>query len=913
MEPSTARNAVIPTNICDHAQDFVTPAVAGRSGLSRASARIRSSGSCGTRATTVSWTPCAGMTRFSTMGRAVPNLPADDLRVAKDFCVHTFGSASPARRSIDALLQDARHAFRAVRCSSGLTGWLIGSLAIGMGVVIASLAFLVTLLVGPFPDVEQQWRLVRISMSQNCGRPDCWQRMASHEEFAALQTLTGVEGLAAYTFGHVTVARPEVTSVRAAFVSAAYFDVLGVGAAAGRAFTGSDEARHAPVALLSHRTWMQDYDGDPRVIGRTLRVADTFVEIIGVTPELFVGIDLRSARGDTGPALWLPLWMADGILPISPGDLARASNDLSFVGRLGDGIGVAQVHSETEVLGRQLSLQRTANGGARADVRRVWRTDPREWSLAVLLLMPIPFLVLAISCINAANLMLAWALERTREIGVRLAIGAGRRRIVRQLLGESLILAALATLAAIPLAHLALRLADTPLGIPVRINALVLTLVILTALGTTVTFGLMPALRASAQDPWRALTAGTRGEARPRQSRGRRAILTTQVALSIALLAMGWQLVSAFRPQATAGTVPADRILIARFDLHGVTSDAADAERIYDGLLDDVSGMPGVSAVGLAGYSSVWRFGGRARGGSLVVWLPGDGPEQGRVRMGGYAGGDLFTAVGARIVAGRGFTAVDRRPIPDVAVVNETLARQLQGSPLGSTIHVAPRGSNFPASRAVRIVGIVESTAEPRIMQDEPPPASVYLPSPIEPEFALALYIQTRGPAGMLAQPLREFLGAVAPRVPVQELGSLDEISQRSYAPQLWLARTAVLLGAIGVLLAGVGVYAVSSYIVGMRSREFAIRMAIGAAPASILRLVFHESLRIASVGFLLGGLMAFVAGRVIQARYHGFRDDDVVAVLTSAALFVVIMAVAGAIPAIRASRVDPVRTLADA
>lgn len=193
-----------------------------------------------------------------------------------------------------------------------------------MAVVIAAFAFLAALLIGPFPSVVQQWRLVRISMSENCGRPDCWRRMASPGEFAAVQTLTGLNGVSAYTFGQVTAVAPEIASMPAAFVSPTYFDVLGARAVLGRAFSASDEAGRVPVAMLSHRTWTRDFDSDPTAIGRTIRVADTFVEIVGVTPEFFVGIDLRSARGDNGPALWLPLWLSPAAPPLPVHARARA-------------------------------------------------------------------------------------------------------------------------------------------------------------------------------------------------------------------------------------------------------------------------------------------------------------------------------------------------------------------------------------------------------------------------------------------------------------------------------------------------------------------------------------------------------------------------------------------------------------
>jgi predicted lysophospholipase L1 biosynthesis ABC-type transport system permease subunit len=200
----------------------------------------------------------------------------------------------------------------------------------------------------------------------------------------------------------------------------------------------------------------------------------------------------------------------------------------------------------------------------------------------------------------------------------------------------------------------------------------------------------------------------------------------------------------------------------------------------------------------------------------------------------------------------------------------------------------------------------------PRALHDDPPLAAIFLPAPVEPAPALALYIRARDTAATLAGPVRELVSKVAPRVPIQELGSLEELTERSYAPQLWLARTAVFLATIGIVLAGAGVYAVSSYIVGMRSREFAIRMAVGASPRTIVQLVLGESARVAALGLLIGSSIALVSGRLLEARYYGVRGVDAAAFAGAAALFLAIMFVASAVPAMRAARVDPVRMLSD-
>jgi predicted lysophospholipase L1 biosynthesis ABC-type transport system permease subunit len=226
---------------------------------------------------------------------------------------------------------------------------------------------------------------------------------------------------------------------------------------------------------------------------------------------------------------------------------------------------------------------------------------------------------------------------------------------------------------------------------------------------------------------------------------------------------------------------------------------------------------------------------------------------------------------------------------------------------------VAPRTGGFQSSTEVRIVGVIEAAIEPRLEQGEPPAAKIYLPSPIQQEPALSLYVRTSGTSSALARPIRELVSQIGPRVPVLELGSLAEFNERSYATQLWLARAAVLLGGIGLLLATAGLYGVSSYLVAMRSREFAIRMAVGAAPGTILTMVLRQSMRVAFIGLLVGCSAAVAVSRWIQSEYHGILGIDGEAFGSAVALFVLAMFLATAIPAARASRVDPFENLRDA
>jgi predicted permease len=538
----------------------------------------------------------------------------------------------------------------------------------------------------------------------------------------------------------------------------------------------------------------------------------------------------------------------------------------------------------------------------------------------VALVMPVPLLVLAIACVNAVNLLLARGSVREREIAVRLSIGASRRRVVRQLLIESLLLSGVSAALAVPLVVTGLRLAENGLRTSMPLDGTVMSLGLVTVVASAVAFGLKPALQATGRPPASSLSHSHASDITPRQSGARRTLVIAQVALSLGLLGMGSQLLAAIRSTDRAAGTDPDRLLMASFDLRQVNMAPDEAARFYSVLLQRVSARREVAAAGIAPPRAIWTFRkGTQEDNALIAEYPPYGPRDYVIAVGGYAGGDLFDALGLRVVSGRPFTAEDRQDgRPRVAIVNqEFVDRNLHGVALGRTINIAPweKGTRaFGALIPVQVVGVVESASEraySRTGNGATP--SLYVPTALVPDPVLTLYAKSSTSAHAIIPIVRDLVHEIDPRVAITDIGSLSDVNKTAMAPYIAMARAGTLLGVIALLLAAWGLYAVMSHVVAMRSREFAIRMALGAEARAVLTMVASQAGWLAGIGAGVGTVSAIVIGYAIQAEMHGTTSASFIALLTSAAILVTAMLVASLVPAMRASRANPITLLKDA
>jgi predicted permease len=840
--------------------------------------------------------------------------PADAQRTARA----AFGSIDPIKEHvreartgavIESLVRDTRYAWRGIRRSPGLTVAVVGSLAIGLAISVAAMAFVESTLFGRYPGISDQEQLVNV-VARRGPRP-IGNTMPSDADYLALRAgVDGLQGLAAFASANVVAVLPEPRALQAFLVSANYFDVFGTRPALGRTFS-ADEDR-AAVAVISHRVWREDLAGDPSVIGRTIRVGDAPVTIVGVAPAGF---------GGTSPGIgdiWLPLGMSALVAPDSTSMPGR-ERQLQFVGRLKDGVSRAQIQAEVaSVAAQRLAAQGITGRETWGEISGVSRIEPSRGAQFGLIVMLIPLLVLVTACLNASALLLARGARRSHELAIRLAIGAGRGRVVRQLVIESLLLALMAAAAGTLLASWGLQIAGRELSMQMPIDAAVLLATLLVTAVCAIVCGLVPAWRVTAHAPFQALGTARADAGGTRPIPRGRVLVIVQVALSIGVLATATQLVALVAAQGGSGGTPADRLLMASFDLDQLRFTPEAADRFYAALVDRAGHLPGVDHAGLARRNAVWTFG-RGKGpASLVVWQPGEHARESTVVLGGYAGGDLFESLGLPVIEGRGFQSADCMGFPRVAVVNQAYARQMQGPILGRTLRVhgyvqrarTNSEDEFKAGRDVQIVGIIESAGEPLYSRGGEAVPKIYLPAPLQAEPALTLYVGTRRDAEALAGPLRDLTHAIDPRVPIVEMGSLETFNEQVMGPLVWMTHAGAAMGLLATLLTALGLLAVVSYAVAVRGREFAIRMALGSHPHGVLALVLRQAMRMVILGFIVGTGLAWLATKLLQTQFRGAQGLDATAFAGSTALLIAVMLLASAVPAIRASRVDPVAAL---
>lgn len=858
-----------------------------------------------------------------------------DALATRGIARHARRTAGPRAGIFHALDQDLHYALRGLAASPGFAFGVVLSLALGIGANATAFSVLNATLFRPFPGVTNQEALVRLTL----GRAT-YQRFStvstSYRDFLTLrENMTTLSGLAAYRAAAVAItADGQPSAVPGTLVSGNYFDVLGVTPAAGRFFLDREDqtAWTHPVVVISDALWERVYDRAPSAIGRWLLVNGTALEIVGVAPPDFMGVSTRSS------GIWIPMAMGELTLRGPDGRPARAETAgplwLEFVGRRRAGITIEQVSAQAATLRERLDATRP-DPRAKVSVLRVLLNDPSGMAPQIVGFMAVPMLVLAIACVNAANLVMARSSRRVRDWTVRLAVGATRWRVVRQVLAEALILSAAATALGLILSRFGLILSRWSVGVvtrvlpvPAPLDYRVALFTVAIAVLTAVTFSLGPALSVIERATKRLAPAasGTAGAAR---SRTRFALVALQAALSLGLLATGTQFVKTAQGESAREPVAhPESLVMAALDVDPLRLERETGEAFYRQFLERVNRIPGVTA---AGFAPPGIITGRVDRETLArIWVP-DSPDDGTSQVAFQVSARLVSAIGVRLLQGREFTAADETSVRTVIVNKPFADKHLHGQAVGRVFRLGRTATRSRAAELVivtmkngaptyktasdttaadgvdvTVVGVVDGIMN--IGNLEPP--IVYYPAPLTYQPARTLFLRLDRSGMFNAAALHAAAREIDARVPVTGVTTLAEMRMNHNVDVKFLGRAVGLLGILALVLAAGGLYSVVAYIVSLRRQEVGIRIALGADARSIVGMIIRQALLPTLVGATLGAGGAAATSAIIRSRLYGASPVDPVAFGGATLLMLGVMLLASWIPARHAGRVDPISVL---
>jgi putative ABC transport system permease protein len=801
------------------------------------------------------------------------------------------------RQWLDALGQDVRYSWRRLVRSPGFTAVAVITLGLGIGANSAIFSVVNTVLLSPLPYAESD-RLVGIFSVLT--EPT----VMSGPDFMDIRDQASVfEGLAAYdTETRTLTGAGDAERVPVGAVTPGFFEVLRVRPVLGRTFRPEEmEPGHERVALLSHGFWLERFGGDPGVLGRTITLSGREHEVVGVAPP---GFDLPPGR-----ALWVP-FANEGMFAT-----ARRAMYLSVIGRLGAGVTLAEAEAEVSTIAARLeAAYPESNVGYGATVRPLREVVVGDARAPLLVLLGAVGLVLLIACANVANLLLARAAGRAGEFSVRAALGAGKARLVRHLLTESVMLGALGGALGLLLAVLGTRilLALGPEGIPrldeVGVDGTVLAFTAAAALLTGILFGLAPALQVARTNLASSIREGGRGAPGGRGNRLRSGLVVGQTALAVVLLVGAGLLLGSFARMVQVDPgFHSDGVLTFPLSLpEAAYPEDAQVRDFYSRFLDRLETVPGVRSAdavvpGLAGgqsFSLSFTVDGRE------PLAPGESQTlQTRVATAGY-----FSTAGIPIRRGRAFTEWDREDTPGVLVLNEAAVRSHfpDEDPLGQRITLGwTRGGVSVSGEVVGVVGNVRHFG----LASEPVP-EVYIPHAQVPNAGMTVVLRTAGDPLAVAGPVRAALRELDPSLAAGTFVPLEDQLSSSVAQPRFYALLLSLFAAVALTLAAVGILGVMSYLVAQRTREIGIRMALGADARAVHRLVIGRGMLLTVAGLALGIPATFALTRVIESQLYGVEPGDPATLAAVAVLLTAVAFLSSYIPSRRATRIDPMVAL---
>jgi macrolide transport system ATP-binding/permease protein len=818
----------------------------------------------------------------------------------------------------ESLWQDLRYSLRTLLRTPAFTAAAVLSLALGVGANTTLFTLINALFLNPLP-VDRPGELVTVNTLDTKNTTQFGNIMPlSYPNLVDLRTDSHVfSGFAGYSapIGLALSDDGEPEPLFAQLVTGNYFDVLGLRPAAGRFFLPQEDRTPGthPVVVLNHRFWQRRFGGRSDVVGSTIRLNAIDFTIVGVAPNGFLGVTTMF-----GPDAWLPAMMAPLVLPRESAGMLTDRAALSFNGaaRLAPGVTLRQAETQLSTAARTLEKSFPGpNTGRGISVlplaeATIFPGMRQGLLLGSAVLMIVVGLVLLIACSNVANLLLARASSRRQELAIRLALGAGPHRLIQQVLTESVVLAAgggaLGFLAGMWGRNVLWSFRPVPNNfIDLTIDGRVIAFGAGLSLLTAVVFGIAPAWQASRSSVGNALAGARAVGSSGRGAAVRHGLVVGQMALSLAaLVAAALFLRSIEQAYAIDPGFDASKLAVLSVNPQQARYDQPRTERFYREVRERLEGLPGVESISWATNQPLWAKIYRR------VALEGRVQQDGTtsvLTLVNTVDVDYFKTLGVALRRGRDFTRADRPDTRPIALVNDTMAAKYwpEQDPVGRRVQF----EGEPTSR--EIVGVVETTKYQTL--GEAPQSCIFLPLAQNYSDAMVLYVRTRGEPASIVGTLQREVRALGHDVPISYATAVQSLLHDS----LWMVKFGGgLLGTFGILalvLASVGIYGVTAYSVAQRTREMGLRIALGASPSAVRRLVLGHAMKLVGVGLGLGLVGALLLGRAMSSLLYGLRGTDALSLAASSLTLVLVAALASYLPAARASRIDPAISLREA
>ncbi len=834
-------------------------------------------------------------------------------------------------RWLESLSQDALYGVRAMVRSPWITAVALLSLGLGIGATTAIYTLMDAVMLRELP-VRDPNRLVALGHGHDEGISDEFGQtnMYSYPVYRSLQRQNQVfsDVAAVMSMTNDTRAfvgdRTEQEPVQVKLVSGTYFETLGVPAILGRVFTDADDNSEGdhPVAVLSYAWWSRAMGRDPAAVGKTLRMGSTVFTIVGVAAPRFFGTKVGEA-----PDVWVPLAMIQAVPPHWSGYKDNTSESLYLIGRMKPGVTLEQATANVNLWYQQMMAglvnafgheQTPAENEAvlkHAHVPLTVMTTglegvSRQFSTALEVLMGVVVLVLLIACANIANLLLARGTARARELAVRQALGAGRGRIVRQLLTESLVLAVAGGALGVGIAeagsrlllHMATRGGD-PLPLDLSMDTRLLVFVVAVTMTTALLFGTVPALRATRLQLTDQLKDGRGASSGMAKGVLAKGLLVGQITLSLVLLVgAGLFLRSLVNLNHVDTGFNRENVLLFSLDEASAGYLNADPRLtlMHRAIEERVNALPGVKAASYSAFTfseGTWNS---------TVFVQGYDNGRRDDVMHNIVGNGYFSTMGVPLIAGRAFGPQDTATSQRVAIVSERMARLLfpDGKAIGQ--HYSPEDQAHAGD--IEVIGVVKDVKVHQVTED--PRMVDYFPMAQSPGYKGDFEVRYAGDASAMAAAVERTIHSVDHNVPVVKVMTLDERIAGTMQSERLVAQLCTFFGLVSVFLSSIGIYGLMSYLVSRRTNEIGIRMALGADPRRVRWMVLKEMLRLLLAGVAIGIPVTLLGVRLARAMLFGLGSLDWVSLVGASALLLAVTLLAGYLPARRASRVNPVAAL---